>query len=142
MRVSNYRRDPKVYILLNISGKCGFQKAAGAINYDIVHLAVVYGLCRIKMFAVSLLLEAILVICIRRRYSRVRIVFVCIRGLGRLFALFSLLLSSLFVSSFSCCLFPHWLGGIFSGAPCPVVFHQIFACPVSKKYPVFVMKST
>ena len=93
MRVSNYRRAPKVYILLNISGKCGFQNAAGPINYDYVHLPVVYGLCRTKMFAVSLLLEAIFVLCIRRRYSRVRIVLVCIRGFGRLFALFSLLAS-------------------------------------------------
>ena len=30
MRVSNYGRAPKVYILLNISGKCGFQNAAGS----------------------------------------------------------------------------------------------------------------
>ena len=29
MRVSNYRRVHKVHILLNISGKCGFQNAAG-----------------------------------------------------------------------------------------------------------------
>ena len=134
MRVSNYRRDPKVYILLNISGKCGFQNAAGPQNYDYAHLPVEYGLCRTKMFAVSLLLETIFVLCIRRRYSRVRLVLVCIRGFGslRLLTLFSLLLSSLFVTLFSCCLLPHWLGGIFSGAPCPVFFARysmIFACP-------------
>ena len=82
MRVSNYRRAHKVYILLNISGKCGFQNAAGPINYDYVHLPLVYGLCRTKMFAVSLLLEAIFVLCIRRRYSRVRFVLVCTRGFG------------------------------------------------------------
>ena len=91
MRVSNYRRVHKVHILLNISGKCGFQNAAGPINYDYVHLPVVYGLCRTKMFAVRLLLEAILGLCIRRRCSRVRIVLICTRGYGWLFALFSLL---------------------------------------------------
>ena len=82
MRISNYRRVHKVHILLNISGKCGFQKAAGPINCDCVHLPVVYGLCRTKMFAVSLLLEAIFVLCIRRRFSRVRFVLVCCRGFG------------------------------------------------------------
>ena len=93
MRVSNYRRDLKVYILLNISGKCGLQNAAGPQNYDYAHLPVEYGLCRTKMFAVSLLLETIFVLYIRRRYSRVRIVLVCIRGFGRLFAFFSLIFS-------------------------------------------------
>ena len=45
------------------------------------------------MFEESLFPKTIFVLCIRRRYSRVRIVLICIRGFGRLFALFSLLFS-------------------------------------------------
>ena len=69
----------------------GFKMPPGPQNYDYLHLPLEYGLCRTKMFAVSILFEVIFVLCIRRRYSRVRLVLVCIRGFGRLFALFSLL---------------------------------------------------
>ena len=125
MRVSNYRRAPKVYILLNISGKCGFQNAAGPQNYDYAHLPVEYGLCRTKMFAVSLLLETISVLCIRRRITGCgSSSFVSGALVDYLRFLFSFR-DFIFVLSFSPLVWRYIFGCSLSS-----VFHQMIACPL------------